>query len=82
MWGRRTVLTRKHNPGNFVEILVEEFIQPIGLTQDAPAEAMGVALKHVNDRLNVQRRSDLWEAMHSPRERERIERARPLTVAA
>ena len=28
--------------------------------------------------LNVQRRSDLWEAMHSPRERERIERARPL----
>jgi addiction module HigA family antidote len=28
--------------------------------------------------LNVQRRSDLWEAMHSPRERARIERARPL----
>lgn len=25
---------------------------------------------------------DLWEAMHSPRERERIERARPLTPAA
>jgi hypothetical protein len=25
---------------------------------------------------------DLWEAMHSPRERERIERARPLGVAA
>ena len=32
--------------------------------------------------LNVQRRSDLWEAMHSPRERERIKRARPLTAAA
>jgi len=32
--------------------------------------------------LNVQRRSDLWEAMHSPRERKRIERARPLTSAA
>jgi antitoxin HigA-1 len=30
--------------------------------------------------LNVQRRSDLWEAMHSPRERERI--ARALTAAA
>jgi plasmid maintenance system antidote protein VapI len=28
--------------------------------------------------LNVQRRGDLWEAMHSPRERARIERARPL----
>jgi addiction module HigA family antidote len=33
-------------------------------------------------RLNVQRRSDLWEAMHSPRERERIKRARPLGAAA
>jgi addiction module HigA family antidote len=28
--------------------------------------------------LNEQRRSDLWEAMHSPRERKRTERARPL----
>jgi antitoxin HigA-1 len=27
--------------------------------------------------LNVQRRSDLWEAMNSPKERQRIERARP-----
>ena len=32
--------------------------------------------------LNVQRRSDLWEAMHSPRERERIKRARPLGAVA
>jgi addiction module HigA family antidote len=32
--------------------------------------------------LNVQRRTDLWEAMHSPRERERIERAKPLKSAA
>ena len=32
--------------------------------------------------LNVQRRSDLWEAMHSPSEQKRIERARPLTEAA
>ncbi len=32
--------------------------------------------------LNVQRRSDLWEAMHSPRERERIKRAHPLGAAA
>ena len=31
---------------------------------------------------DVQRRGDLWEAMHSPRERKRIERARPLTDAA
>jgi addiction module HigA family antidote len=32
--------------------------------------------------LNVQRRSDLWNAMHSPRERKRIERAKLLTPAA
>jgi plasmid maintenance system antidote protein VapI len=32
--------------------------------------------------LNVQRRSDLWEAMNSPRERERIECAKPLGAAA
>ena len=81
---------------------------PLGLTQGALADAMGVQRKHVNelcnDRrnvtaatalilsrvfgnspdfwLNVQRRSDLWEAMHSPTQRERIERARPLKEAA
>src|SRR5438552_7346825 len=32
--------------------------------------------------LNVQRRSDIWEAMHSPRELERIKRARPIGAAA
>jgi len=31
--------------------------------------------------LNVQRRSDLWEVMNSPRERARIKRARPLRDA-
>jgi addiction module HigA family antidote len=31
--------------------------------------------------LNVQRRNDLWDAMHSPKERERIGRARPLKAA-
>lgn len=32
--------------------------------------------------LNVQRRGDLWSAMHTPRERQRIMRARPLKTAA
>ena len=99
------MLMTKRKPATIGEILVEEFMKPIGLTL---AEAMGVQRKHVNelcnDRrnvtaatalilarvfgnspdfwLNVQRRSDLWEAMHSPRERKRIERARPLTSAA
>lgn len=102
------MLTTKRKPAGIGEILVEEFMEPLGLTQTALAAAMGVPRKHVNELcnnrravtaptalilarvfgnsaefwLNVQRRSDLWEAMHSPRERERIERARPLPTAA
>ena len=102
------MLTTKRKPASVGEILIEEFMQPMRLTQGALAEAMGVQRKHVNELcngrravtaptalilarvfgnspdfwLNVQRRSDLWAAMHSPRERERIERARPLTAAA
>ena len=102
------MLTTRRKPAGVGEILTEEFMAPMGLTQGALAIAMGVQRKHVNelcnDRrtvtaptalilarvfgnspdfwLNVQRRSDLWEAMNSPRERERIERARPLRAAA
>ena len=98
--------TRKPSPVG--EILAEEFIAPMGLTQGALAAAMGVTRQHVNelcnDRrtvtaptalilarvfgnspefwLNVQRRTDLWEAMHSPSERKRIARARPLKDGA
>src|SRR5208282_5042225 len=104
----RTMLTTKRKPATVGEILTEEFMQPMGLTQGALAEAMGVQRKHVNELcgnrrnvtaatalilarvfgnsadfwLNVQRRSDFWEAMHSPRERERVARARPLTTVA
>jgi addiction module HigA family antidote len=102
------VLRTKRKPASVGEILIAEFMQPMGLTQGALAEAMGVQRKHVNelcnDRrnvtaptalilarvfgnsadfwLNVQRRSDLWKAMHSPRERQRIKRARPVSAAA
>jgi len=102
------MLTTKRKPASVGEMLIEEFMEPLGLTQGALAEAMGVQRKHVNelcnDRrkvtaptalilarvfgnspdfwLNVQRRSDLWNAMNSPRERARIERARPLRTAA
>jgi addiction module HigA family antidote len=103
-----SMLMTKHKPATVGEILVEEFMKPVGLTQGALADAMGVQRKYVNelcnDRrnvtaatalilsrvfanswefwLNVQRRSDLWEAMHSPRERKRIERAQPLTSSS
>ena len=98
--------TRK--PASVGEILTEEFLGPLGLTQGALAEAMGVQRKHVNELcgnrrrvtaatalilarvfgtspdfwLNIQRRSDLWEVMNSPAERERVERARRLEPAA
>lgn len=102
------MLTTKRKPATVGEILAEEFMRPLELTQGALADAMGVPRKHVNelcnDRrsltvptalilarvfgnspefwLNVQRRSDLWEAMHSPDEMARIERAKPLLSAA
>src|SRR6202521_3194999 len=102
------MLATKRKPASVGEILAEEFMEPMGLTQGALAEAMGVQRKHVNELcnnrrnitaptalilarvfsnspdfwLNVQRRNDLWEAMHSPRERERIKRAPPLRTAA
>ena len=101
------LLTRR-KPVTVGEILAEEFMEPLGLTQAALAEAMGVQRKHVNELcnnrrtvtaatalilarvfgnspdfwLNVQRRSDLWEAMHNPGELARIKRARPLKAAA
>jgi addiction module HigA family antidote len=102
------MLMTKRKPATVGEILVEEFMEPMRLTQQALADAMGVQRKHVNqlckDRrsvtaptalilarvfgnspdfwLNVQRRSDLWKAMNSLEERERIERARPIRTAA
>jgi len=101
------MLTTKRKPASVGEILTEEFMRPLGLTQAALAAAMGVPRKHVNelcnDRrgvtaptalilarvfdnspdfwLNTQRRGDLWQAMHSPRDRERIARAKPLTAS-
>ena len=100
--------TTQRKPVTVGEILTEEFLQPMGLTQAALAEAMGVARKHVNELcnnrrtvtaatalilarvfgnspdfwLNVQRRTDVWDALHTPKERARIDRARPLKSAA
>nr|WP_255700047.1 HigA family addiction module antitoxin [Jiella avicenniae] len=46
---RCRVLTTKRKPATVGEILTEEFMQPLGLTQTALAEAMGVPRKHVNE---------------------------------
>ena len=95
-------------PVSVGEMLIEEFMVPMALTQTALAEAMGVPRKHVNELcnnrrtvtaatalilsrvfgnspdfwLNTQRRNDLWEVMHSPKYRERVERAKPLIPVA
>jgi antitoxin HigA-1 len=102
------MLMTKRKPAPVSEILVEEFMEPLHLTQSALAAAMGVPRKHVNelcnDRrtvtaptalilarvfgnspdfwLNIQRRTDLWEALHDVKEAARIGRARPLDLAA
>src|SRR3954454_18510579 len=102
------MLMTKRRPAPVSEVLVEEFMSPLRLSQGELAALMGVPRKHVNelcnDRraitadtalilarvfgnsadfwLNVQRRMDLWEALHSPQRRQRIKRARPVRSAA
>lgn len=102
------MLQTKRKPVSPGEMLVEEFLTPMGLTQSALAEAMGVPRKLVNELcngrravtadtalilarvfgnsaefwLNTQRRTELWEALHTPRRRERIERAKALKRVA
>lgn len=102
------MLMTKRKPATVGEILTEEFMEPLGLTQGALADAMGVQRKHVNELcnnrrnvtaatalilarvfgnspdfwLNVQRRSELWQALHDPKEQARIARAKPLKGAA
>ncbi len=49
------MLTTKRKPATVGEILVEEFMQPMGLTQAALAAAMGVQRKHVNELCNNRR---------------------------
>ena len=49
------MLMTKRKPAGIAEILIEEFMQPMGLTQAALAEAMGVPRKHVNELCNGRR---------------------------
>ena len=49
------MLTTKRKLAGVGEILAEEFMEPLGLTQSALAEAMGVQRKHVNELCNHRR---------------------------
>ena len=46
------MLMTKRKPVSVSEILVEEFMKPMELTQAGLAEAMGVQRKHVNELCN------------------------------
>lgn len=102
------MLLTKRKPVTVGTILVEEFLEPLGLTQTDLAERSGLPRKHVNelcrDRravtadtalilarvfansadfwLNTQRRTDLWQALNTPRRAQRIARALPLEARA
>jgi Helix-turn-helix len=49
------MLMTKRKPASVAEILTEEFMQPLGLTQGDLAKAMGVPRKHVNELCNDRR---------------------------
>ena len=97
----------KRKPVTVGEMLTEEFMEPLGITQTSLAAMSGLPRKHVNELcrgrravtadtalilarvfgnspdfwLNTQRRTDLWEALHTPRRAERIQRASPLSIS-
>jgi addiction module HigA family antidote len=88
-------------------MLIQEFMEPLHLTQTELAEKAGLPRKHVNELcrnrraitadtalilgrvfgnsadfwLNTQRRTDLWEAMNTPKRLSRIQRAKPIAKA-
>ena len=96
-------MTRR-KPVGVGEMLTQEFMEPLGLTQANLAERSGLPRKHVNelcrDRravtadtalilarvfgnsadfwLNTQRRTDLWNALNTPKRLTRIQRAKPI----
>jgi len=49
------MLITKRKPASVGEILIQEFMQPLGLTQGDLADAMGVPRKHVNELCNDRR---------------------------
>ena len=49
------MLTTRRKPATVGTVLVEEFLQPMGLTQGKLADAIGVPRKHVNKLCNDRR---------------------------
>jgi addiction module HigA family antidote len=100
------VLTTKRKPVSVGEMLVAEFMEPMGITQTELAQRAGLPRKHVNELcrgrravtadtalilarvfgnsadfwLNTQRRTDVWEALDTPKRLVRIQRAKPIVL--
>ena len=98
------MIITKRKPANVGEMLIEEFMEPLAVTQGRLAKAMGVSRRMINEIcnnkrsvtvdtalmlakvfgntpdfwLNVQRRNDIWAALHTPKRKLRAERARPI----
>jgi addiction module HigA family antidote len=101
------MINTKRQPVRVGEMLTEEFLAPLHITQKQLAEAMGVSRRTVNELctgkrsvtaetalmlsrvfgntpdfwLNIQKRNDIWEVLHTPKRKARIDKARPLGEA-
>jgi len=98
------MILTKRKPVTVGEMLTEEFMEPMAITQGDLAEALGVSRKMANELcndktsvtadtalmlstvfgnsaefwLNLQKRNDLWDALHSKKRMKRIQKAKPL----
>ena len=98
------MMITKRQPVSVGEMLIEEFMEPLAVTQGQLAKAMGVSRRMINEIcnnkrsvtvdtalmlakvfgntadfwLNVQRRNDIWAALHTHKRMARVERARPI----
>ena len=96
----------KRTPVSVGEVITEEFLVPLRLTQAQLAEAMRISRKTINELctnrraitvdtalmlatvfgntadfwLNLQRRNELWKALHTPKRKARIAKARPIAT--
>jgi antitoxin HigA-1 len=101
------MLLTKRQPVSVGEMITEEFMMPLEITQGQLASALGVSRRTVNELctnkrsitvdtalmlakvfgntpnfwLNLQQRNDIWNALHSPKRMEKIERAIPIIDA-
>ncbi|MEA1967216.1 MAG: HigA family addiction module antitoxin [Thermodesulfobacteriota bacterium] len=96
------MIITKRRPVSVGEMITEEYLKPLEITQGQLAKAMGVSHRTVNEIctgkrsvtvdtalilakvfdntpdfwLNLQRRNDIWDALHTPKRKDRIEKAR------